>query len=179
MKEEVILSGIKSRDERVIGYIISKYTRLLWPVAAAVLKNVGSEQDVEECVADVFIRLWEHPERYDPARGSLKSWLCMVARSRAIDRYRELTRRGTVPLDGAMMAGRMGVQDALLREETHRELSAAIDALADTEKDILIRRYYFEQKPKEIAVALGLSVKQVDNSLYRSKQKLRHSLTDY
>lgn len=179
MKDEAILSGIQNRDEKVISYVITKYSRLLWPVAAAVLKNVGSEQDVEECVADVFIHLWEYPEKFDPLRGDLKSWLCMLARSRAIDRYRELSRRSTVPLDSAMMAGRLGIQDALQREETHRELIAAISALADTEKDILIRRYYFEQKPKEIARALDLSVKQVDNYLYRSKQKLRHSMTVY
>lgn len=179
MKEEAILSGIKSQDEKAIAHVITKYSRLLWPVAAAVLKNVGSEQDVEECVADVFIHLWQNPEKFDPMRGNLKSWLCMVARSRAIDRYRELSRCGTVSLDSAMMAGRLGVQEALMREETHRELIAAINALADTEKDILIRRYYFEQKPKEIAKALDLSVKQVDNYLYRSKQKLRHSMTVY
>ena len=75
-----------------------------------------------------------------------------------------------------MMAGRMGVQDALLREETRRELIAAVNALADLERDILIRRYYYEQKPKEIAKALDLTVKQVDNYLYRSKQKLRHAV---
>ena len=48
--------------------------------------------------------------------------------------------------------------------------------MADLEKDILIRRYFYEQKPKEIARALDLSVKQVDNYLYRSKQKLRHAV---
>ena len=50
------------------------------------------------------------------------------------------------------------------------------DLMADLEKDILIRRYFYEQKPKEIARALDLSVKQVDNYLYRSKQKLRHAV---
>lgn len=177
MNDEVLISKLKSRDEAAISHVITKYSRLLWPIASAVLKNVGSQQDVEECVADVFISLWEHPEKFDPRRGTLKSWLCMVARSRAIDCYRELTRRASLPLDSAMMAGRMGVQDALLQEETRRELIAAVNALADLEKDILIRRYYFEQKPKEIAKALDLTVKQVDNYLYRSKQKLRHAVT--
>ena len=179
MKDEAILSGIESRDEKVIGYVITKYARLLWPVAAAVLKNVGSEQDVEECIADVFIDLWEHPDKYSPDRGSLKSWLCMVARCKAIDRYRVLSKHNNVPLEGAMMASRMGIQDALLQEETKRELVAAVNALADIERDILIRRYYYEQKPRDIARALDLSVKQVDNYLFRSKQKLRKAISTY
>lgn len=179
MKDEEVIAGIRRRDEKVIGWVISKYSRLLWPIATAVLKNVGSEQDAEECVADVFIELWEHPEKFDSKRGSLKSWLCMVTRSRAIDCYRALTRRITVPLEGTEMAAKMGVQDALLMEETRRELIAAVNALADLEKDILIRRYYHDQTPREIAMALDLSVKQVDNYLYRSKKKLRNAVAVY
>ena len=61
-------------------------------------------------------------------------------------------------------------------EETKRELAAAIDTLALREREILIRRYYYEQKPREIALALGIPVKAVDNSLYRAKRKLREEL---
>ena len=177
MNDIAAITGIQARDEDVISQVIVKYSRLLWPIALAVLKNVGSEQDVEECIADVFIDLWEHPDKYEPERGSLKSWLCMVARCKAIDRYRALSKHNTVSLEGAMMASRMGMQDALLQEETKRELAAAVNALADVERDILIRRYYYEQKPREIAKALNLSVKQVENYLFRSKQKLRKAIS--
>ena len=177
MRDENVISGIKNRDESVINDVIVKYSKLLWSIASAVLKNVGSEQDVEECIADVFIDLWEHPDKYDLQRSTLKSWLCMVTRCRAIDCYRKLSKHSTVPLEGAMMAGRMGMQDALLQEETKRELVAAVNALADIERDILIRRYYYEQKPREIAKALDLTVKQVDNYLFRSKQKLRKAIS--
>ena len=177
MNDTTVIAGIRKRDERVIGEIIEKYSRLLWPIVSVVLKNVGTEQDVEECVADVFIDLWENPDKYDAARGTLKTWLCMVARCKAIDRYRMLSRHSTVSLESAMMAGRMGMQDALLQEETKRELVAAVNALADVEKDILIRRYYYEQKPREIAKALDMPVKQVENHLYRSKQKLRKAIS--
>lgn len=177
MNDARTISGIKERNEQTINEVINKYSKLLWVTVSAVLKNVGSEQDVEECVADVFIDLWENPDRYDSARGTLKSWLCMVARCKAIDRYRALSKHSTVPLESAMMVSRMGLQDVLMQEETKQELVAAVGALADMEKDILIRRYYYEQKPREIAKALDLPLKQVENHLYRSKQKLRKAIS--
>lgn len=177
MTDEHISSGIHDRDEMTIGYVIEKYSRLLWKITSSVLKNAGGKQDIEECVADTFILLWEHPEKYDPGRGTLKSWLSMVARCKAIDRYRELTRHDVVPLDSAMMAGRIGVQDALLQEETRRELIAAVNALAEQERDILLRRYYYEQKPRDIARALDMTVRQVDDMLYRTKRKLRRAIS--
>lgn len=177
MREEAIVTAISNRDEDAMNDVIDKYSRLLWPIASAVLRNVGSVQDAEEVVADAFIFLWEHPEKFDPKRGSLKTMLCVVARSRAIDRYRELTRRNTVPLEETVLADRFGLQEQLMQEETRRELLAAVNALGEPGREILVRRYYYDQKPREIALALGMTVKQVDNSLYRSKRSLREALT--
>ena len=62
--------------------MIRKYSKLLWSVSGAVLSHIGSAQDVEECVADAFIYLWEHPDKYNPERGKLKTWLSIIAHSK-------------------------------------------------------------------------------------------------
>jgi len=179
VSDEKIINAIKNGDEAAIAQVIDKYSRLLWSVASAVLKNVGQEQDVEECVADVFISLWQQPEKYDAGRGGLRTWLCIKTRSRALDRYREISRRSALPLEEAVAAQVLGAEELVGTEETKRELASAIDTLALREREILIRRYYYEQKPREIALALGIPVKAVDNSLYRAKRELREELEEH
>ncbi len=177
MNDEAIAAAIRNRDQQAIHTVITRYSRLLWTVAGAVLRPAGTAEDVEECVADVFLYLWQHPDRYDPSRGKLKSWLAMVARSQAVDRYRELIKQSALPLEEAALSGCPGAAEYLMEAETREALRRAVDGLEEPGREILVRRYCCGQKPKEIALALDLQVKQVDNHLYRAKRKLREALS--
>jgi RNA polymerase sigma-70 factor (ECF subfamily) len=67
----------------------SETYRRLAPVAVRAAERVLHDRAGAEDVAqDVFARLWERPSAYDPGRGSLPSYVAMVARSRALDRWR-------------------------------------------------------------------------------------------
>ena len=173
MRDEAIIRAIQRGDEGAIAGVITRYARLMWSVAGSVLRGVGSDQDVEECVADVFVYLWQHPDKFDPRRGSLRSWLAVVARSQAVDRCRALARSAALPLDDGAFSDQAGLWDGMLREETKAALASAIKTLDQPEQEIFLRRYYYDQKPKEIALALGIPGKKVENTLYRAKRKLR------
>ena len=73
MNDEKLHAALRAGDERAINEVIDTYSRLLWRVAWSALDRIGSTQDVEECVADTFVFLWEHPEKFDPQRGKLKT----------------------------------------------------------------------------------------------------------
>lgn len=176
MNDLKLIAAIRDGDEKAIDHAINKYSKLLWSVASAVLKNASS-QDVEECVADVFIQLWREPGKFDPARGDLKVWLCTIARSRAIDRWRVIMRRSGTQLDDNLPVEQMGLVEGLMEKETKQALIAAVRALEEPDREILIRRFYYEQKPREIALALDMPVKSVENRLYRTKLRLRQTIS--
>lgn len=169
MEDKKIIAAIRNRDEKMLEYVINRYSRLLWKIAANILINASAEQEIEECVADVFIYLWENPEKYNPEKGKFQSWLAMVARSRAIDRYRKISRMKEVPLEEVL-------EENLWKYDSSPDcdrLRECLDRLDKFEREIIIRRFYYQQKPREIAVALDMQKKQVENKLFSVKKKLR------
>ena len=178
LNDKKIISAIEARDERVLAFVVQKYSRLLWKIAASILINAASVQDVEECVAEVFIYLWQYPEKYDPDKAKLSSWLSVVARSKAVDSYRRIARKKEISMEEIVVESlgyvETNVTDGEMEEKYSKDiLQSCIEGLDEKEKELVIRRYYYEQKPAEIAVALDMPKKQVENRLYYVRQKLR------
>lgn len=122
MTDEKTAAALAAHSERAVADVIARYSRHLYTVAAAALRGVGTEQDAEEAAADAFVYLWEHPEKFDPRRGSLKTWLSVVARSRALDRSREILRCRAVSLEEIELADPLGVPETLLAGERRAAL---------------------------------------------------------
>ena len=183
MKDEKVMLGIAMRDEKVIAYVIQKYSKLLWAVVYPILGAACSEQDVEECVADVFIQLWNQPRGYDPAKAKLSTYLTIVARTKAIDRYRSIQRKREVPLEESMIIhwrgdfGNQPLQNLLTKEKNAR-IHKLLQHLGEPMQEILVRRYFYNQKPREIATMMDMPKKQVENFLYSAKRRLRQMLED-
>lgn len=172
LNDKKIISAIINRDEQMLAFVVRKYSNLVWKIVAPILMNAASVQDVEECVADVFIHLWQCPEKYDSDKGRLSAWLSMVAKSKAIDRYRQITRKRELPMEEIVDESPVYAETESTDVENERLLSC-INKLDEREKELIIRRYYYEQKPAEIAVVLDLPKKQVENKLYYVRQKLK------
>ncbi len=103
IERKSLVDGVMHRDESAFREVIQTYTKLLWAVAGSILNGCdGYEQDVEECVSDVFIYLWNNVKQFDPVRGSLKSYLVEIAKSNAINRYYKKSRERLVQLEDYM-----------------------------------------------------------------------------
>ena len=176
MGDKKIISDIQEKNEKTFEYIVDKYSKLVWKVASSILGNATSVCEIEECVADVFIYLWEHPEKYDPEKGKISSWLSIIARSRAIDRFRKNISEKEVSFEDISL---FETEPADTNNDSRADkLNECLERLGIEEKEIIIRRFYYEQKNREIAKAMGLSAKQIENRVYNAKNKLRKMMEE-
>ena len=177
--EAKIIKGLRVRDEMAFSNAITCYSRLLWVVVSRHLSKAEgfTEHDIEECIADVFFDLWQNIERYDPEKGSLKSYLCTLASRKAISRYRRAAQTKVVSFEDLKQGEEPSFEEVLDVDE-YSDLYSAIEHLPEPTREIIIRRYFYNERPATIAARMQLPKKEVENRLYRAKKSLSCSLSD-
>lgn len=177
MTDKKICKMLREGKPEVFEYLMNEYNKLLWLVAGNVLEKVGNREDVEDCVASVYVKLLNNPYVYDYKKGSIKSLLVTMTRNQALDKYRSLINKNIVMLD-EKISDSSDVATELIDIEVNEMVMDSIDKLDDEGREIIVRRYIFEEKPKMIAEKMQMEVKTVENKLYQSKLKLKKILED-
>jgi RNA polymerase sigma-70 factor (ECF subfamily) len=131
---------------------------------------------MEDCVADVLCEFYAKLDRYDLTLSSIKSYLCVLARHKAIDILRKRARQsGDISLDGEVqIADDIDIESELEESELRREVFDAIKALGEPDTSIIVRKYYLGESSAEIAKALDLTISNVDTRAHRTLNKLRN-----
>lgn len=153
-------------------------------VVALCQKILRSVQDAEDVAAEVFLEFWKHRGRYDPARGSLRTYILLLARSRAIDLYRrkakQQSRFGTAEVADAAEEEAVRKNEPPHQEVVRREFQVsarnALDELSLTERTAIELAFYQGMSHAQIAsqldVPLGTTKSHIRRGLLKLKQKL-------
>lgn len=84
-----MVARLRVGDEQALAAVFDQYSSLVHRIA---VRLVGSA-DAADVVQEVFVSLWDHPDAFDPDRGTLRTFLAVVARRRGIDQLRRTGRR--------------------------------------------------------------------------------------
>jgi RNA polymerase sigma-70 factor (ECF subfamily) len=80
-----LVQGLKGKDPSALEYLYDHYSGALFGVISRILKN---DDVAEEVLQDIFLKIWDRIESYDPVKGKLFTWMVNIARNQAIDKTR-------------------------------------------------------------------------------------------
>ncbi len=176
IENELFYQRLKKRDDDAFDYLITAYSKLLWAVGAR--SGVHNNMDLEEIISDVFLRFWQHPEKFNPEKGSLKTYLCIMTKSMTRNKWQKVQKFKQEPLTEINEDAQQLISDELDEKEAWQELYNLILTFDEPTRQLLFWRIFCDLSPLEIAERTKLTSKESDNYLYRGRKKLRHLVNE-
>lgn len=178
LEDQLIIKLFFERSESAITELSCKYGGLCASLAYNILKN---EQDVEECVNDVYLAAWNTipPKTPDP----LPAYICRITKNLSLKRYHLNTAKKRnnyydLALDeiAECLEGISNVEDEILVKELSVQINTFLAKLKVKDRIIFIQRYWFCDSIQEIAHKLGVSANYATVHLHRTRTKLKKYL---
>lgn len=158
------MDKIKDRDD--LRNLFLTYSDELYKFAYT---RLGYKKEVaEDVIQDLFIKVWDNKEKYDPALGSIRTWLYAILRNMIIDTYRK----------GKFKLVEMKDDKSDLREVENIDDEFLIESylrkLGPKEYELLLLRYQQDLEISEIAKIVGKNQNSVRVSIHRAIKRLKN-----
>ncbi|EET62667.1 RNA polymerase factor sigma-70 [Marvinbryantia formatexigens DSM 14469] len=176
--DEDIMELLVNRDQQGIVLIEQRYEKLIRYIAVTILR--GRDTVVEECINDVYLKLWNHAAEFDCRKASFKTYLKAVTRNTALNHLRKLRRLEELEgldeedtLQSEYIDYSQGPEQKMIFREEVEALRRVLAGLKQKDREIVLRRFYYLQSTRQIAMGMGMSENAVDSKLSRLKKKIR------
>jgi RNA polymerase sigma-70 factor, ECF subfamily len=163
-------------DPTTFGHVYDEHARSVYGAALRILGNPSQAQDVTQ---DVFLKLWRNPGRFDARRGELGSYLRLMARSRALDLYREGQAAGRardrLEVVATQTESRVDERPAAAAERAGDRAAVleALRRLPDAQREALVLAYWGGLTADEIARRVGVPLGTAKSRIRLGMAKLR------
>lgn len=161
-------------EEGAFDQIMAEYRYRLIFFIHEIVRDTDAAEDV---AMDVFCYLLMHPKRYRFGT-KFSTYLFMLAKSRAIDyiRHRDHFQWVSTDKEAIELCDEKTLEEAVLENEIKRTVHRALAELPETMRQVVHLVYFENRSYRDTALIMKKSPKQIDNLLFRAKEKLRHRL---
>lgn len=151
-----LVARIAVGDERALQMVYERYSPLVYGLSRRV---TASTAHAEEITQEVFVYLWQNPDRFDAERGTLRAFLGAIAHRRSVDDVRRNTRRTAredrVGSDASNL-GVLEISDDVERSQTAERVRAAVSSLPEQQREAVLLAYFGGCTFKQVAEQLGI-----------------------
>ena len=165
------------QSKPVFGQSTALYENHAAAVLNYLLGKLGSREDAEDILLEVFTVVLEKESTLLQDERALRAWILMIARNKVVDYYRRAGRLSRVPLadieERVYASEEREPEQVFLRQETYTQLQKHLRKLSRSQQEVLQLRFGEGLRCAEIAQVLGKSEKAARALLFRTLQKLR------
>jgi RNA polymerase sigma-70 factor, ECF subfamily len=182
-----LLDRLRAGDEAAFASLVHRHSGKVYAIGMSMLRN---EQDARDVLQETFLNVYR---RIGTFRGeaSIGSWIARIATNNSLMKLRTRRRKPEASLDVKVPGGGGETREREITDfspladevsenkELGRRIRAAVDALPDNYRTVLVLADYREMPMRDIAEALDLTVPNVKTRLHRARLAVRQSLAAY
>lgn len=158
-------------EDRTLESIYNEYRP---KVTGFIARKVSNYDLAEDLASEVFLKISEKFDTFDPSKASISTWIYTIAQNRVIDYYRTNHVSSELPEE---LPSEDNFDEELLNKETLEELACALEKLPERERTLIVLHYYHEKTLKEVALQMGMSYANVKLVHGKAIEMLRKKLS--
>jgi RNA polymerase sigma factor (sigma-70 family) len=168
---DVRVQSAVNRGDNNFARVYEEHLWIVYGFLAYRLRDQAAAEDLTQATFERALRAWS---RFDPRKGSERTWLLAIARNLLIDHHRR-DHSSRIEIDEGMLPAVAGPEARLTASH---EIVEALSRLGDRDREVIALRFGGDLTGPEIATLLGLTLANVQQILSRSLRKLRSMLDD-
>lgn len=174
MDDEQIVRKVAAGDREAFAELYDRYAAVLLAQARRILR---SQNEAEDLVHDLYLEVWRCADTYEASRGTVRAWLCVRARSRALDRLKaaHLSRRSAQDVNELIELATAEPESMLAMDGD--AVRRSLDALPGEQRTVLELFYFDGLSLPEISERLSVPLGTVKSRASRAIGKLRADLS--
>ena len=177
-----LIGRVVLRERRAFDELYRLYSRLVHSLALRILRY--DHQEAENVTQDTFVQLWQQAHTYNVSKSSVKSWLVLLARSRALDRLRSLKSKQQGPYVSPIEEQSQKWQEqgdfdrSLAEAETRVHVRQLLQALPAEQREALEGAFFKGLTHQQMAEQWGLPLGTIKSRIMLGLRRLRQRLSD-
>jgi len=180
LADEELAALVDAKDPAAFEVFYDRHGGAAYSLAHRI---VGDRQLAEDVIQEAFLSIWRSSARYDPARGSVRSWTLGVVRNRAIDALRRAS--GPAPKldldDAALLEARAAperTESEAIRRDAAERVRGAVAKLPPEQSEVITLAFFGGFSHSEIASMLGAPLGTIKGRMRLGLEKLQEALAE-
>jgi RNA polymerase sigma-70 factor, ECF subfamily len=168
--DQTLMTRLRQRDTHALAALYDRHSRRVYSLCLMILQQ---EQMAEEATQDVFMKLWNAPQRYTYDADKFVAWLMMITRHAAIDALRREKRHfnADTPIDDE--AARALPDVSQIEDARWREMKHVLESLPSEQRSVIELAFYHGLSHSEISEHLAMPLGSVKTRLRIGMERLR------